>query len=164
MVIFSQQAAGPAEEMRDGERVSDGPLSADATLCFIGRIETPWPTRAACPRRGDSVDGPICRLVLDPRWIDALDGLEIGAELQILYWMHEARRDLVRLVPRGGPARGPFALRAPTRPNPIASSLVTLVDRRGAVLDVRGLDCLDGTPLLDIKPWRRPAGAGLHAG
>ncbi len=78
--------------------------------------------------------------------------------LQVLYWMHEARRDLVRLSPSGGTPRGPFALRAPTRPNPVASAIVTLVERRGAALIVRGLDCLDGTPLIDIKPWRGAAG------
>ena len=142
------------DDIREGEIVSDGPLSADATLTFIGRIETPWSTRGACPRRGDAEAGPLCRLVLDPRWTPALDGLEAGVELQVLYWMHEARRDLVRLSPGHGAQRGPFALRAPTRPNPIASSRVVLLAREGAVLEVRGLDCISGTPLLDIKPWR----------
>ncbi len=139
---------------REGEIVSEGPLAADATLCFIGRIETPWFTRADCPRRGDADGGPLCRIVLDARWLPACDGLEPGAELQVLYWMHEARRDLVRLSPGHGEQRGPFALRAPTRPNPIASSRVILVARDSATLEVRGLDCLSGTPLLDIKPWR----------
>ena len=139
---------------RAGEIVSPGPLAADASLCFIGRIETPWTTRAACPRRGDAEVGPPCRLILDPRWAPALDGLEPGAALQVLYWMHEARRDLVRLSPGHGAPRGPFALRAPTRPNPIASSRCVLVGREGVTLEVRGLDCLSGTPLLDIKPWR----------
>ena len=140
--------------IREGELVSPGPLGVDATLTFIGRIETPWRTRAECPRRGDAEDGPPCRLVLDSRWIPACDGLEIGAELQLLYWMHEARRDLVRLSPGHGDERGPFALRAPTRPNPIASSRVILHAVDGDVLEVRGLDCVNGTPLLDIKPWR----------
>jgi tRNA (adenine37-N6)-methyltransferase len=149
-----EAADDPDDPPRDGEIVSPGPLSADAALTFIGRIETPWTTRGDCPRRGDPQDGPLCRLVLDPRWAPALDGLEPGADLQVLYWMHQARRDLVRLVPGHATPRGPFALRAPTRPNPIASSRVTLVAREGATLVVRGLDCLDGTPLLDIKPWR----------
>ena len=139
---------------REGEIVSPGALAADAALCFIGRIETPWTTRAACPRRGDPEAGPLCRLVLDPRWRAACDGLEPGAVCQVLYWMHQARRDLVRLTPGHGAPRGPFALRAPTRPNPIASSRVTLVALDDGVLIVRGLDCLDATPLLDIKPWR----------
>ena len=139
---------------REGEVVSPGPLAADATITFIGRIETPWASRTECPRRGDAEAGPLCRLVLDRRWVPACDGLEPGDELQLLYWMHEARRDLVRLSPGHGHQRGPFALRAPTRPNPIASSRVALVSREGTILEVRGLDCVSGTPLLDIKPWR----------
>ena len=141
-------------DMRDGEVASAGPIRADASLCYIGRIATPWTRRSECPRGGDRLQGPICRLELDERWAPALQGIEAHAELQVLYWMHEARRDLVLLSPGHARAAGPFALRAPTRPNPIASSIVTLVGRDGAVLAVRGLDCLDGTPLLDIKPWR----------
>ena len=129
-------------------------------LAFIGRIETPWHDRAACPRQGDRAAGPLCRIHVDAIWAQALDGIEAHAELQVLYWMHEARRDLVRLAPRSHtlgdhPIRGPFALRAPTRPNPIASSVVTLVARDATVLTVRGLDCINDTPLLDLKPWRK---------
>jgi tRNA (Thr-GGU) A37 N-methylase len=68
--------------------------------------------------------------------------------------MHQARRDLVLQVPRHyGQQRGTFALRSPVRPNPIAASVVKLVAIEGARLSVIGLDCLDGTPLLDIKPY-----------
>lgn len=143
-----------ADRMRDGEVATPDPLSVDATLSFIGHIETPWRCRPDCPRQGDPASGPQCRLVVDARWEAALDGIDSFENLQILYWMNAARRDLLRLVPRGGDPRGPFALRAPTRPNPIASSIVALVTRQGCILTVRGLDCLDGTPLLDIKPWR----------
>lgn len=142
--------------LRDGEVVCEGALPGDALLCFIGHIETPWRARSDCPRQGDAVGGPLCRLIVDRRWVLALDGIERHDELQVLYWMHEARRDLVRLSPRSGTPRGPFALRAPTRPNPIASSIVRLIDCGVAILQVRGLDCIDGTPLLDIKPHRRP--------
>ncbi len=150
--------------LREGEIVIAAPPAADAILTFIGRIETPWTRRADCPRQGDRVAGPVCRIHLDAIWLPALDGVEAHGELQVLYWMHQARRDLVRLAPRSHgpdahslgdhPIRGPFALRAPTRPNPIASSMVALLGRDGTVLSVRGLDCLDGTPLLDLKPWR----------
>ena len=146
------------DDARPGEVVSPGALPADATLCFIGRIETPWRSRSDCPRQGDPVGGPPCRLLVDARWVQALDGVERLAALQVLYWMFEARRDLVRLAPGHATPRGPFALRAPTRPNPIASSIVTLVERRGGAVVVRGLDCIDGTPLLDIKPWRGAVG------
>lgn len=78
--------------------------------------------------------------------------------------MHEARRDLLTQTPRGGGPLGTFALRSPVRPNPIALSRVTLLGVENGALLVRGLDCLDGTPLLDIKPNRcpprQPAGRG----
>lgn len=143
-----------SDGQRDGEIAVAVETRHDASLRFIGTIETPWTLRAECPRQGDREGGPSCRLVLDPVWEPALAGIDEHAQLQVLYWMHEARRDLVRLAPRGGRMRGPFALRAPTRPNPIASSVVTLIGRHGCVLEVRGMDCLSGTPLLDLKPWR----------
>jgi len=72
----------------------------------------------------------------------------------VLYWMDKARRDLVLQAPRHyATQRGTFALRSPVRPNPIAASVVELVKVDGTRLTVRGLDCLDGTPLLDIKPY-----------
>lgn len=145
---------GRSDDLREGEVALDAPLAPDAMLAFIGRIETPWHLRGECPRQGDAAGGPLCRIRVAPIWTPALEGIDAHSELQVLYWMHEARRDLIRLAPKGGAQRGPFALRAPTRPNPIASSVVALVGRDGPVLTVRGLDCLDGTPLLDIKPWR----------
>ncbi len=73
----------------------------------------------------------------------------------MIYWLHRSRRDLLRQSPRDdGATRGTFALRSPLRPNPIGTSLVALVGREGSTLLVRGLDCLDGTPLVDLKPDR----------
>jgi tRNA (Thr-GGU) A37 N-methylase len=74
--------------------------------------------------------------------------------LEVIYWMHQARRDLLTQTPHSGATVGTFALRSPVRPNPIATSIVQLVNVRQGIVDVRGLDCLDGTPLLDIKPDR----------
>lgn len=147
-----------AAQLRAGEEVTELPEPRDAALLFIGRIETPWATRAACPRRGDPEHGPDCTIVLDPRWRPALQGLAAGDRLQLLYWMHRARRDLVVQAPRSRDGTlGTFALRSPNRPNPIASSSVRLVAIDGDRLTVRGLDCVSGTPLLDIKPDRRDA-------
>jgi len=144
--------------LRPGEEAVETPLDFHAGLWFVGRIETPWQSRAECPRRGDPEAGPVCRVSVFEPWVAALDGLEDGGRwLQILYFMHEARRDLVRQNPRHeGRLLGTFALRSPVRPNPIASSLVMLVERDGATLHVRGLDCVNGTPLIDIKPERCP--------
>ncbi|MDF1522182.1 MAG: SAM-dependent methyltransferase [Trueperaceae bacterium] len=145
-----------AVERRPGEAVIDLPVERHAALIFIGRIETPWATRAECPRRGDPEHGPDCTVLLDARWQPALEGIAVGDELQLLYWMHRARRDLVTQAPSGRhETLGAFALRSPNRPNPIASSSVRLIAIDGDRLTVRGLDCVSGTPLLDIKPERR---------
>lgn len=142
-------------DIRPGEVAAGLPQAADAQLFFIGTIRTPWKTRAECPRRGDAANGPVCRIVLNEPWQAALRDIERHPRLQILYWMHQARRDLLLQTPgNSGVPTGTFALRSPVRPNPIASSVVTLMGVAGAELTVRGLDCLDGTPLLDIKPAR----------
>jgi len=145
------------QSLRPHELVSEAPLPADATLAFIGRIETPWPRREDCPRRGDREGGPECTLVLDEPWARALDGIEGFESLDILYWLHLSRRDLILQNPGHGPsARGTFSLRSPIRPNPIGLSSVRLLRRQGNRLVVCGLDCVSGTPLIDIKPDRCP--------
>jgi tRNA-Thr(GGU) m(6)t(6)A37 methyltransferase TsaA len=138
-------------ELRSGEVVVELPPQTDAGVYFIGVIHTPWKTRRECPKRG-SVDGPVCTLVVDERWRQALTGLAGHQRVQVLYWMHQARRDLTLQTPFGKETTGTFALRSPVRPNPIASSIVALVAIDGASVQVRGLDCLDGTPLVDLKP------------
>jgi tRNA (adenine37-N6)-methyltransferase len=87
--------------------------------------------------------------------VAALDGITEYERLEVLYWLHRSRRDLVRQSPRNdGAARGTFSLRSPVRPNPIGTQLVRLVRVEGGSVFVRGLDCLDGTPLIDLKPDR----------
>lgn len=142
------------ETIRPGEIETPLPEQTNAGVYFIGRIRTPWTSRALCPRRG-ALDGPDCRIEIDARWAEALLGLTAFPRIQVLYWMHEARRDLLVQVPRtSGQPTGTFALRSPVRPNPIASSVVNLVAVEGCALIVRGLDCIDGTPLIDLKPAR----------
>ncbi len=144
-------------ELRPGEAAAELPPATDAGVYFIGTIHTPWRARDECPKRG-SADGPICTIVVDDRWRAALTGIAHHRRIQVLYWMHQARRDLVLQTPyRTGQTTGTFALRSPVRPNPIASSLVELVAVDGATIQVRGLDCLDGTPLIDLKPERTAA-------
>lgn len=148
-----------ALDSRPGEIAVTPPAQTDAGVYFIGAIHTPWRSRGDCPKRG-SLDGPICTIVIDERWRAALTGLAEHRRIQVLYWMHQARRDLVLQTPlRTGRTTGTFALRSPVRPNPIASSTVELVAIEGTVLQVRGLDCLDGTPLIDLKPDRTTASA-----
>jgi tRNA-Thr(GGU) m(6)t(6)A37 methyltransferase TsaA len=144
---------------RPGEIAVALPATPDAGVYFIGTIHTPWRVRGECPKRGD-LEGPICTIVVDERWRQGLTNIGDHARIQVLYWMHRARRDLVLQTPlRTGKTTGSFALRSPVRPNPIASSVVALVRVDGGTLHVRGLDCLDGTPLIDLKPDRAAAPA-----
>ena len=143
-------------EIRPGEVTVDAPPAEGPALTFIGHCQTPWKTTRECPRRGD-LEGPLCQVVVDDVWARALQGIEENGYLQILYWMHRARRDLVLQNPKHkGAIIGTFAIRSPNRPNPIASSVVRLEKVEGNVLHVRGLDCLDGTPVVDIKPDKCP--------
>ena len=140
--------------IRTGETRIDIAPATDAALRFIGRIATPFKTRADCPRQGRH-DGPACEVTVFEPWVPALDGIERYEVIELLYWLDKSRRDLVTQSPRSdGRTTGTFALRSPVRPNPIGTSLVRLEGRDGAILRVRGLDCLDGTPLIDIKPDR----------
>ncbi|WP_323717703.1 tRNA (N6-threonylcarbamoyladenosine(37)-N6)-methyltransferase TrmO [Paracoccus aminovorans] len=141
-----------ADPLRPHEQAVPLPAAFDAQLWFIGRIRTPWTQRGQCPRRGDPVEGPECRIELFEPWTPGLTGIQRHDHVQVLYWMDRARRDLVLQNPNyGDRATGTFALRSPVRPNPVASSVVRLLAVEGPVLIVRGLDCLDGTPLVDIK-------------
>jgi tRNA-Thr(GGU) m(6)t(6)A37 methyltransferase TsaA len=141
-------------EIRPGERAVELPVASDAAIYFIGVIRTPWTSRLETPRQG-RLDGPTCRIELAAPWDQGLDCIAEFERLEVLYWLHESRRDLVRQSPANdGATRGTFALRSPVRPNPIGTSLAILVTREGPTLLVRGLDCLDGTPLIDLKPDR----------
>lgn len=141
-------------DIREGEVAVAAPPPTDAGLVFIGRIRTPWNARGETPRQG-SLDGPVCRLEIFEPWTQALRGLDNSTRLQVIYWLHLARRDLVLQRGHGSHGlRGTFALRSPVRPNPIGISSVALVGLEGATVLVRGLDCLDGTPLIDLKPDR----------
>jgi tRNA-Thr(GGU) m(6)t(6)A37 methyltransferase TsaA len=139
--------------LRGGEVAVAPPEEFDASLYFIGRIRTPWQSREQCPKNPRESDA-ICTIELDPRWAPALKGLETVTHVLLLYWMDRTRRDLVLQVPRHyGEQRGTFALRSPARPNPIAVSVARLIRVEGNAVYVVGVDCLDNTPLLDIKPY-----------
>src|SRR5262249_55604624 len=87
--------------------------------------------------------------------VPAIKGVDFYENLEVIYWLHQSRRDLVLQSPKNNAStRGTFSLRSPVRPNPIATSIVKLVGVEGSTILVRGLDCLDETPLLDIKPDR----------
>jgi tRNA-Thr(GGU) m(6)t(6)A37 methyltransferase TsaA len=141
-------------EIRAGEVAVETPAGRDAGLTFIGKIHTPWTSRLETPRQGRR-DGPVCRIEIFEPWVAALRGLAEYQSVEVLYWLHQSRRDLILQSPKNdGTARGTFSLRSPVRPNPIGTSVAALVGIEGAMVLVRGLDCLDGTPLIDLKPDR----------
>jgi len=152
------------EPPRPGEIAVELPDRFDAGLYFIGTIRTPWKTRAECPKNPREAGDAVCRIELDKRYAPALDGIRPGASIVVLYFMDRARRDLVVQVPRhSGEPSGTFSLRSPVRPNPIAVSVARIIDISGTSISVTGLDCLDGTPLIDLKPYRPAVDAASTA-
>ena len=122
----------------------------------IGRIATPFKTLADCPRNGRKLDpAPVCRVTVADAYAAGLAGLDGFSHLILLYWLDRAAAPaLVFTPPFDDRPRGVFATRAPARPNPIGLSVVAFDGWDGpSCLLVRHLDCVDGTPLLDIKPY-----------
>jgi tRNA-Thr(GGU) m(6)t(6)A37 methyltransferase TsaA len=123
-----------------------------ATIEPIGYIATPYKTLDDCPSNVD-LQGPICKLVVKEDLRDGLMGLNIGQMILILYWFEPVDRTVLRQHSRRtGEIAGIFALRTPNRINPIGAAVLPIVNIADGVVSVRGLDCLDGTPLVDIKP------------
>lgn len=122
----------------------------------IGVLRTPFRTRADCPRNGRQLDpAPACEAVVDEDFRPGLAALDGFSHLILLYWLHEATAaELVFIPPFDSQPRGVFATRAPARPNPIGLAVVAFDGFADAGrLRVRYLDCIDGTKLLDIKPY-----------
>lgn len=95
---------------------------------------------------------------IEPEYAEALDNLDEFSHIIILYWLHRqaGRGFSLKVHPRGNreiPPKGLFATRSPRRPNPIGKATVRLLERRGNRLRVQGLDAIDGTPVIDIKPY-----------
>lgn len=137
----------------EGEVTVDLPEQTDAGVYFLGRIRTPWTERKQCPKNARESDA-VCTIEIDPRFAPGLKDVESCSHLVVLYWMDRSPRNIVLQVPgHYGVQRGTFALRSPARPNPVAMSVVRLLRIEGNTLSVIGLDCLDGTPLIDLKPY-----------
>jgi tRNA-Thr(GGU) m(6)t(6)A37 methyltransferase TsaA len=142
-----------ASDVRPGEMAISLPETYAAGIYFIGRIRTPFKSRDDCPKNS-AQSNAIGRVELEPRYALGMKDLEHYSHVHLLYWMHEARRDLIQQVPAHlGRPRGTFALRSPVRPNPIALATVELINIEALALVVRNIDCVDGTPLIDIKPY-----------
>ncbi len=120
----------------------------------IGRVRSPLKKRHEAPHQG-RLAGVEAELIIDKELADGLDGISPGDKLFVLCWYHMADRNTLKVHPQGDrsvPERGVFASRSPDRPNPVGMCLVDVLAIEGPVLKVRGLDALDGTPIVDLKP------------
>lgn len=120
----------------------------------IGRVESPLTDRAAAPKQGDE-GAPDAWLVFDPAVAEAMQDLAAGTDVLLLTWLDRASRDVLMVRPRGDrtrPETGVFTTRSPDRPNPIGLHRVTVLVIDGLRVQVRNLEALDGTPIVDVKP------------
>jgi tRNA-Thr(GGU) m(6)t(6)A37 methyltransferase TsaA len=148
-------------ENREGERqleTDPATMPADAHVVFIGRIASPWTRREDCPKnmRAARETGLSATLTVDAPYRAGLAGLEGVSHVAILTWLHHAPRNLIVQKPRHAThAKGVFALRSPVRPNPVGLHVVRLIgiDMEAGRLDLEAIDVLDGTPVIDIKPY-----------
>jgi len=124
------------------------------TIRPIGHVESPLTSTADAPRQGDE-GAPPAYLILDSDVHAGLDGMADGDEIIVLTWLHEADRGVLTVHPRGDLTRaeqGVFSTRAPSRPNPIGLHRVRVLSLDGIRIQVSGLEAIDGTPIVDLKP------------
>src|SRR5438445_3839022 len=148
-------------EAREGEqRLENDPamMPPDAGVVFIGRIASPWTTRESCPKnmRTARETGQPAVLTIDAPYRNGLRGLERASHVIVLSWLHHAPRNLIVQKPRhAAEEKGVFGLRSPARPNPVGLHVARLVglDIGTGRIDLDAIDVLDGTPVIDIKPY-----------
>jgi tRNA-Thr(GGU) m(6)t(6)A37 methyltransferase TsaA len=123
-------------------------------LMPIGRVESPLTDIASAPRQGDE-GAPDAWLHFEPTVLEALAGIRAGDEVIVVTWLDQARRDVLRVHPRGDTAKaqqGVFSTRSPHRPNPIGLHRVKVLSIDGGRVLVSNLEAVDGTPIVDLKP------------
>ena len=128
-------------------------------LATIGTVESPLTDLASAPKQGHE-GAPDAWLVIEPAFIEGLEGVRAGDRVIVLTWLHRARRDVLRVHPRddvSNPLQGVFNTRSSDRPNPIGLHEVEVVAIEGRRILVRDLEAVDGTPIVDIKPVLRRA-------
>jgi tRNA-Thr(GGU) m(6)t(6)A37 methyltransferase TsaA len=148
-------------ETRDGEqRLEQDPalMPPDGGVVFIGRIASPWATRETCPKnmRAARETSQAAWLIIDQPYRAGLQGLDRASHIIILSWLHHAPRNLIVQKPRhAAEAKGVFGLRSPARPNPVGLHVARLValDIGSGRIGIDAIDVLDGTPVIDIKPY-----------
>jgi len=124
----------------------------------VGDVASPLTDRDQAPKQGDE-GAPPARVVWRPEVRQAAADLRVGERVLVLTWLHQGRRDVLAVHPRGDPDRprqGVFSTRSPDRPNPIGLHAVTIVGVEDDAIAVSGLEAIDGTPVLDVKPVLGP--------
>lgn len=121
------------------------------TLKFIGQIKTPYKNVKECPKNIQP-NGPLCQITLYDEYEEGLLGLVEGQSILILYWLENTNRTIMHQKKSDTMEMGTFALRSPHRPNPIGAAIVVIEKIEQGQIMVKGLDCLDNTQLIDIKP------------
>ncbi len=120
----------------------------------IGIIHSPYKKIGDAPRQGRMETEAVFQIEVFPKFVPGLKDIETASHLIVLYWLDQADRErLVAKTPWGDEPHGVFATRSPGRPNPIAFDIADLVELKENILYVRGMDALDGSPLIDIKPY-----------
>ncbi len=123
------------------------------TIRPIGHVRSPYKEQKDAPRQGRFSD-TVSEIVIEERYCSGLRDIEKKSHLIVLSWFDRADRTALLAKPPHDPVEhGVFATRSPNRPNPVAFSVVDLIERDGNILRVRALDALDGTPVVDIKPY-----------
>ena len=121
----------------------------------IGIVHNAYKNLTDIPRQG-RMSEEISEIELHPDFADGLLKIEQNAHLIVLYWAHLAKRDILKTIPPAAKElHGVFASRSPGRPNPLSLCIVELLERRDNILRVKGLDALDGSAVIDIKPYTR---------
>lgn len=151
----------PMFEMRGGElTLADDPaaLPGHAHLVFIGQVRSPWVQREDCPKnmREARERGRAASVEIEPAFRQGLEGLAAASHVVLLTWLHHAPRNLIVQKPRhASESKGVFALRSPARPNPVGIHVARLlaVDPSKGILSLEGIDALNGTPVVDVKPY-----------
>lgn len=152
---------GPMFITRDEEvRLETDPASlvGDSHVIFIGRIHSPWTSREHCPKNMEAAraTGKPATIRIDEAYRAGLEGLGRASHVIVLSWLEHAPRDLIIQKPRhAAVASGVFALRSPARPNPVGLHVAQLlsIDISSGVLELDAIDVLDGTPVIDLKPY-----------
>lgn len=122
-------------------------------LHIIGVLHGDIKSRADAPKNYDESER-VGTLEIFPEYLEGLEGIAAGQIIVVLFWLHESGRDVLKVYPRGDKSRGlrgVFSTRSPMRPNPIAISELKVLAIQGNLIEVSGLDILDGTPIIDIK-------------